>query len=81
MAGLQGKKGGGLKATTFFYCKSMIVSINGVDDMTDENEENFLVYDISDEMLEAATCIGNKKENHFTQPNGCAPLCIFAPGP
>ena len=57
----------------------MIVSINGVDDMTDENEENFLVYDISDEVLEAATCIGNKKENNFTQ--WVCTAMYFCPGP
>jgi hypothetical protein len=45
----------------------MNVSINAMDDMTDENEENFFVYDISDDALETATSTGNKNANNFTQ--------------
>lgn len=58
---------------------AMNVSINGVDDITDENKETFLMCDISDDVLETAACIGNKKAHNFTQWV-CTAL-YFCPGP
>jgi len=51
-----------------------------MDHMTrDENEENFLVYEIPDRVLESAACAGNEKANTFTQWV-CTAL-YFCPGP
>jgi hypothetical protein len=52
-----------------------------MDDMSrDQNEEeNFLMYEIPDDVLEAAACTGNEKANNFTQWV-CTAL-YFCPGP
>jgi len=46
---------------------------------SDQNEENLLMYEISDDVLEAAACIGDEKANKFTQWV-CTAL-YFCPGP
>src|SRR5262245_6756204 len=38
----------------------------------DQHEEDFLLYEIRDDTLEAAACLGNE----ISSPNGCALLCI-----
>jgi hypothetical protein len=65
-------------------CLSLATSVNGrinaMDDMSrDQNEENFLMYEIPDDVLEAAACTGNEKANNFTQWV-CTAL-YFCPGP
>jgi hypothetical protein len=60
---------------------SVNVRINAMDDMSrDQNEEeNFLMYEIPDDVLEAAACTGNERANNFTQWV-CTAL-YFCPGP
>src|SRR5262249_48383553 len=41
----------------------------------DQHEEDFLLYEIRDDALEAAACLGNEKKQK-SSPNGCALLCI-----
>jgi hypothetical protein len=56
------------------------VRINAMDDISrDQNEENFLMYEIPDDALEAAACTRNEKANNFTQWV-CTAL-YFCPGP
>ncbi|MGB8575863.1 MAG: hypothetical protein WCD56_04760 [Pseudolabrys sp.] len=51
-----------------------------MDDISrDQNEENFLMYEIPDDALEAAACTRNEKANNFTQWV-CTAL-YFCPGP
>jgi hypothetical protein len=48
---------------------SVNVRINAMDDMSrDQNEEeNFLMYEIPDGVLETEACAGNEKVNNFAQ--------------
>jgi hypothetical protein len=48
-----------------------------MDKTSDQNEENFLIYEISDEDLE--TCVGMDKE--IQSPYGSVPRIIFALAP
>ena len=59
---------------------SVNVRINAMDDLSsDQNEENFFMYEIPDDVLEAAAYTGNEKANNFTQWV-CTAL-YFCPGP
>jgi hypothetical protein len=49
------------------------------DTTRDQNEENFPIYEIPDDVLETAACTGNQKANIFTQWM-CTAL-YFCPGP
>ena len=51
-----------------------------MDDISrDQNEENFLMYEIPEDALEAAARIANEKADNFTQ-SICTAL-YFCPGP